>query len=122
MAGACAGAGACCALTGIVAATATASAAAAIHPYVCFMVLSLRYLKIFVGFAFARDYTLRRLRFVDTTRNPAWPWIVGLLAAVVAAPVMWLLPLVGAGTAAIFGIGTGLGTASGVKALRRGGD
>ncbi len=75
-----------------------------------------------VGFAFARDYTMRRLRFVDTTRNPAWPWIVGLLAAVVAAPVMWLLPLVGAGTAAIFGIGTGLGTASGVKALRRGGD
>ena len=73
-----------------------------------------------VGFAFARDYTMRRLRFVDTTRNPAWPWIVGLLAALVFSPLA-LLPLIGTGTAAIFGLGTGLGTASGVKALKRGG-
>ena len=73
-----------------------------------------------IGFAFAREYTMRRLRFVDTTRSPAWPWIVGLLAAVVVAPLA-LLPLVTTATAAIFGIGTGLGTASGVKALRRGG-
>ena len=57
---------------------------------------------------------------MDTTRSPAWPWIVGLLAAVVVAPLA-LLPLVTTATAAIFGIGTGLGTASGVKALRRGG-
>lgn len=74
------------------------------------------------GFAVARDYTMRRLRFVDGVRNPAWPWVVGLLAAVVAAPVAWLLPLVGAGTAVVFGAATGLGTASGVKALRRGGN
>lgn len=73
-----------------------------------------------VGFAFARDYTMRRLRFVDTTRKPAWPWIVGLLAAVVAAPLA-ALPILTLGTAAIFGLGTGLGTASGVKALKRGG-
>lgn len=73
------------------------------------------------GFAFARDYTLRRLRFVDGVKNPVWPWAVGLVAALVAAPVAWILPFVGAGTAILFGAATGLGTASGVKALRRGG-
>lgn len=72
------------------------------------------------GFAFARDYTLRRLRFVDSVRSPAWPWIIGLIAAVVTAPLSFL-PLVTAGTAVVFGLGTGLGTASGVKALRKGG-
>ena len=74
-----------------------------------------------IGFAFARDYTMRRLRYVNTARSPAWPWIVGLLAAVVISPLA-LLPLITTGTAAVFGLGTGLGTASGVKALRRGGN
>ena len=73
-----------------------------------------------IGFAFARDYTMRRLRYVDSTRSPAWPWIIGLLAAVVISPLA-LLPIITTGTAAVFGLGTGLGTASGVKALRRGG-
>jgi hypothetical protein len=73
------------------------------------------------GFSFARNYTLRRLRFVDSVRSPAWPWIIGLIAAVVTAPLSFL-PLVTAGTAVVFGLGTGLGTASGVKALRRGGN
>jgi len=74
------------------------------------------------GFAVARDYTLRRLRYVDGIRTPIWPWIVGLGAAVLAAPLVWILPFVGGGAAAVFGIATGLGTASGVKALKRGGD
>ena len=73
-----------------------------------------------VGFSFAREYTIRRLRFVDGARSPAWPWIVGLVAAVVTAPLA-LLPLVTTGTAIIFGLGTGLGTASAVKTLKRGG-
>jgi hypothetical protein len=74
-----------------------------------------------IGFSFAREYTMRRLRYVDGVRAPAWPWIVGLLAAVVMSPLA-ILPLVTVGTATVFGIGTGLGTASGVKALRRGGN
>ena len=51
--------------------------------------------------------------------NPVFPIAAGLLAAVVALPAA-LLPIVTMGTAAIFGIGAGVGTASGVKALRRG--
>ena len=74
------------------------------------------------GFSFARQYTLKRLRFVDGIRNPVWPWAVGLVAALVAAPVAWILPFVGTGSAILFGAATALGSASGVKALRRGGE
>ncbi|MDX2120765.1 MAG: hypothetical protein SF070_06815 [Gemmatimonadota bacterium] len=71
------------------------------------------------GFVIARDFVRRRLRFVDAVRSPAAPWLVGLGAALVAWPVA-LLPLVTTATTTLFGIGAGLGTASGVKALRSG--
>ena len=71
------------------------------------------------GFVIARDFVRRRLRFVDAVRYPATPWIVGLGAALVAWPVA-LLPIVTTATTTLFGIGAGLGTASGVKALRSG--
>jgi hypothetical protein len=71
------------------------------------------------GFAIARNFVRRRLRFVDGVYSPAAPYIAGLVAAILAWPVA-LLPVVTGVTAAIFGIGAGMGTASGVKALRRG--
>mgnify|MGYP006324199247 FL=1 len=71
------------------------------------------------GFVVAKNFVRRRLRFVDGVNNPVLPIAAGLLAAVVALPAA-LLPIVTMGTAAIFGIGAGVGTASGVKALRRG--
>jgi hypothetical protein len=71
------------------------------------------------GFAIARRFVRRRLRFVDGVYSPAAPYIAGLFAALLAWPVA-LLPIVTGVTAAIFGIGAGMGTASGVKALRRG--
>lgn len=72
------------------------------------------------AFGLAREYVRQRLRFVDAVRNPLAPWAVALGAVLVAAPIVWLLPIVGGGTALIFGAGSGLGTASGVKALKRG--
>jgi len=71
------------------------------------------------GFVIARNFVRRRLRFVDGVYNPVFPWVAGLFAALLAWPVA-LLPIVTATSAAIFGIGAGVGTASGVKALRRG--
>lgn len=71
------------------------------------------------GYLIARNFVRRRLRFVDGVHSPIFPVVAGLLAAVVALPVA-LLPIVTLGTSAIFGIGAGVGTASGVKALRRG--
>jgi hypothetical protein len=71
------------------------------------------------GYLIARNFVRRRLRFVDGVHNPVFPIAAGLIAAVVALPAA-LLPIVTMGTAAVFGIGAGVGTASGVKALRRG--
>ena len=71
------------------------------------------------GFLLARGFVRRRLRFVDAIRSPLAPLIAGVAAALVAWPVA-ILPVITAGTAVVFGIGTGLGTASGVKALKRG--
>lgn len=71
------------------------------------------------GFAVARRYVRTRLRFVDSVRSPLAPWIAGLLMAVVASPLA-LLPLITGVTTTLFGIGAGFGTASAVKALKRG--
>ena len=71
------------------------------------------------GYLIARNFVRHRLRFVDGVHNPVFPIAAGLIAAVVALPAA-LLPIVTMGTAAIFGIGAGVGTASGVKAIRRG--
>jgi hypothetical protein len=71
------------------------------------------------GFLLARNFVRRRLRFVDGIRSPAAPWIAGLAAAVVAWPAA-LLPLVTTVTTTLFGVAAGFGTASGVKALKRG--
>jgi hypothetical protein len=71
------------------------------------------------GFLLARNFVRQRLRFVDGIRSPAAPWIAGIGAALVAWPAA-LLPLVSTVTTTLFGVATGLGTASGVKALKRG--
>jgi hypothetical protein len=78
--------------------------------------MGLIYIALFVaagiiGFSIARTFVRRRLRFVDGIYSPAAPWLAGLAAAVIAWPIA-LLPLIT--------IGAGLGTASGVKALKRG--
>ena len=70
-----------------------------------------------LGFVMARGFVRRRLRFVDAVHSPVAPFVAGTLAAVVAWPAV-LLPLVTLPTALFFGIGTGLGTASGSRALR----
>ena len=72
-----------------------------------------------VGFILARSFVRRRLRFVDAVHSPFAPFVAGCIAALVAWPAV-LLPLVTLSTALVFGIGTGLGTASGARALRDG--
>jgi hypothetical protein len=81
--------------------------------------LALTVVAVAGGFVVARDFVVRRLRFVDGIRSPMAPWIAGLGAALVAWPVA-ILPLVTTTTTALFGVAAGFGTASGVKALKRG--
>ena len=70
-----------------------------------------------IGFILARNFVRRRLRFVDAVHSPWAPLIAGVVAAVVVWPAA-LLPFFSLGTAVVFGIGTGLGTASGANALK----
>ena len=70
-----------------------------------------------IGFIMARNFVRRRLRFVDAIHSPFAPLIAGVGAALLAWPLV-LLPYVSLATTIIFGIGTGLGTASGARALR----
>lgn len=70
-----------------------------------------------IGFVIARQFVLRRLRFVDSVHSPMAPIVAGTVAAVLACPAAFL-PLITLPTALVFGIGTGFGTASGSRALR----
>ena len=76
-----------------------------------------------LAFGFARGFVRRRLRFVDAVRSPVAPVLAAVGAALLVMPLT-LLPLVKilvtGVTAALVGVGAGLGTRSGVKALQRG--
>ena len=70
------------------------------------------------SYFFARSFVQRRLRFVDAMRSPFAPLVAGAAAFLLAWPLS-ALPLVSLGTAIVFGVGTGMGTAAGVRALGR---
>lgn len=72
-----------------------------------------------IGFVKARSYVRGRLRYVDSVQKPATPFVAGLVAALVAAPVVWILPVIGAGTAILFGVGVGAGVMKGARDIRR---
>ena len=63
----------------------------------------------------SRQFVGRRLRYTSIVEKPALGLWAGVGATVVAAPVVALLPLVGAGTAIAVGAGVGTGVALGVK-------
>jgi hypothetical protein len=70
----------------------------------------------FGGFVLARDFVRNRLRFVDGVHHPLVPLAAGVAAALVAWPLA-LLPVITTATAAVFGIGAGMGTRRGQKLL-----
>ena len=82
--------------------------------------LALTGIAAIAAFSITREFIRSRLRFVEAVRHPAVPWLVGASVLLVALPIAGFLPIVTAGTAAIAGVMSGLGTASGVKAIGRG--
>ncbi len=72
----------------------------------------------FLGFLLARRFVSHRLRFVDAVQSRVAPLVAALTATIVTWPLT-LLPLITLTTAIVFGIGTGLGTASGARLVRR---
>ena len=67
----------------------------------------------------ARSFVGRRLRFTSLVEKPALGVVAGVAAAVVAAPVVAIIPVVGVGTALVFGAGVGTGAALGAKDAKK---
>jgi hypothetical protein len=71
-----------------------------------------------LGYIKTRQFVASRLRFVDSAQSRALPVIAGVGAALLAAPIVALLPVVGTGTVLSLGIGVGMGAAVGAKDIR----
>ena len=71
------------------------------------------------GFSASRNFVTRRLRYVDAVQTAIAPIVAGLVAGVVALPLVAILPLVGVGTAITFGLSVGTGVAAGAREVRR---
>jgi hypothetical protein len=72
-----------------------------------------------IGYLKARQFVRERLRFVDAAHKPSAPVLAGIAATAIAAPVVWLLPIVGAPAAVIFGVGVGWGVHHGSRDARK---
>jgi len=72
------------------------------------------------GYSTARRFVRERLRYVESALSPGAAIMAGLVAAIVAYPIAWILPLIGPGTALVFGLGTGLGARAGAADVKRG--
>lgn len=73
------------------------------------------------GYIKARRFVRERLRFVDAVRRPVAPLFVAVLGTLAAAPVVWIVPVIGGGTALLFGAGVGLAVRHGARDLQQGG-
>jgi hypothetical protein len=71
------------------------------------------------GFVVSQRFVENRLRYVDAVQRPYAPLVAGAVAALIAWPIVGLLPLVGTGTALLFGASVFAGVASGAREIRR---
>lgn len=70
------------------------------------------------GYSKARRFVRHRLRYVESVHRTFVPVKAGLIAALVTAPIAWLLPAITTGAAILFGAAVGLGVAAGRKDIR----
>lgn len=68
----------------------------------------------------SRRFVRRRLRYTSLVEKPGLGIAAGVAAAILAAPIAGILPLIGTGTALLFGAGVGTGVSMGAKEAREG--
>ena len=68
-----------------------------------------------LGHVKSRSFVGQRLRYTKIVEKPALGLWAGVGATLVAAPIVAVLPIVGAGTAIAIGAGVGTGVSLGVK-------
>jgi hypothetical protein len=66
------------------------------------------------GHIASRRFVGRKLRYTDLVEKPMLGLWAGVATTVVAAPIVAILPIIGAGTAIAAGLGVGTGVALGV--------
>lgn len=71
-----------------------------------------------VGYVKLRDFVCNRLRFVDSVQRRSTPWVAGGGAALVALPVVGLLPILGPLTVIVSGVVVGTAVRSGQKQVK----
>ena len=74
-----------------------------------------------IGHLKSKDFVARRMRYTSFVEHPLLAVAAGAGAALVAAPIVAVIPFVGAGTALAFGLGVGTGVAVGQSRARSGG-
>ena len=70
------------------------------------------------GYVAARKFVRDRLKYVDGAQTLKAPILAGLAAWAIATPLTWFVPLIGAGTAVLFGLSVGLGVRAGARDIR----
>jgi hypothetical protein len=71
-----------------------------------------------ISYMRVRDFVRDRLRFVDAAQRPSAPWLAGIGTTLAVSPVVALLPILGAGTAVVFGIVVGTAVRKGQRETR----
>jgi hypothetical protein len=71
------------------------------------------------GFVLSQRFVENRLRYVDAVQRPYAPLVAGAVAMAIALPIVALVPLIGVGTAILFGVSVFAGVASGAREIRR---
>jgi len=69
----------------------------------------------------SKDFVKKRLRFTALVEKPGIGLMAGAATAIAMAPVVAILPILGAGTAIALGAGVGTGVHIGAKKAREGG-
>jgi hypothetical protein len=71
-----------------------------------------------ISYMRVRDFVSERLRFVDAAQRRSAPWLAGVAAALALSPVVAVLPVLGGGTAIVFGIVVGTAVRKGQREVR----
>lgn len=71
------------------------------------------------GYVVSERFVENRLRFVDAVQRPYAPLVAGAAAAGAAMLIVGFIPLIGTGTALLFGLGVSAGVATGARQIRR---
>jgi sorbitol-specific phosphotransferase system component IIBC len=85
-----------------------------------FIAMLIAVLAVVMGYSGARRFVRERLRYVDGAQKGTAPIIAGIVAFLIALPVVWLLPIVGTGTAIAFAVSVATGVAVGARDIKSG--